>query len=98
MSEVKYIVQLSADGLIPYLFGSNGNSDADYYTAQGTIRVNNGTNTVTENPNNASDVVVRCVYDDWYWVKPDGTEDRLPQNMWTTFTWGDKPKDNPQGD
>lgn len=95
MAEVKYIVQLSTDGLIPYLFGSSGNTNADYYTAQGVIRVNNGTNTVTENPTNANPVV-RCVYDDWYWVKKDGTEDRLPQNMWTTFTWGDKPKDNPQ--
>ena len=102
MAEVKFIVQLSADKIIPYLFGSSGDSDAYYYTAQGIIGVNNGAtnenNRVVENPSNPTGVVVRCVYDDWYWVKPDGTEDRLPQNMWTTWTWGDKPKDNPQTD
>lgn len=102
MAEVKFIVQLSADKIIPYLFGGSGNSDAYYYTAQGIIGVNNGAtnenNRVVENPSNPTGTVVRCVYDDWYWVKPDGTEDRLPQNMWTTWTWGDKPKDNPQTD
>ena len=36
---------------------------------------------------------VRCVYDEWYWKKVDGTEDLCDIK---TFHWGDKPKQNPQ--
>lgn len=38
---------------------------------------------------NSAQVAVRCVYDEWYW------EDKCPEG---TFTWGDKPKSNPQDD
>ena len=37
---------------------------------------------------------VRCVYDEWYWVKQDGQPDRL--GSWNIFTWGDRRKDNTQ--
>lgn len=55
---------------------------------------------------------VRCVYDDWYWIKADGvTPDIIENNTdkiqlisgWYTdgdiremFVWGDKEKNNPQ--
>lgn len=53
---------------------------------------------------------VRCVYDDWYWLKDDGTEDVVTPEVskgneqpddeyWgkvSKFYWGDKEKDNTQ--
>lgn len=39
---------------------------------------------------------VRCVYDEWYWNKVDGTPDRMPESQYRTFHWGDKEKDDPQ--
>lgn len=96
MGEVSYIIDLSARGIMPRLFGAATGSTY-YWTAHGIIRVNNEEGIVEEDvakPNNTN-VAVRCVYDDWYWVKEDGvTEDRLDQ--YGTFTWGDKPKTNPQ--
>lgn len=44
---------------------------------------------------------VRCVYDEWYWVKEDGSQDIMDEGEdkagWRKFTWGDKPKRNAQG-
>ena len=89
-AEVKYIVQLSAWGVIPVLFGyaegttgyTNG-SWAYYWTANGVIRVNSRDGYV-EPSNTTSDVSVRCIYDTWYWT------DRLPESEYDNFYWGDK--------
>lgn len=43
-----------------------------------------------------AEISVRCVYDEWYWNKEDGTPDILPRDKWRIFTWGDKPKQSPQ--
>ena len=39
---------------------------------------------------------VRCVYDEWYWLKEDGSQDILDEKDWNTFRWGDESKQNPQ--
>lgn len=44
----------------------------------------------------AEQTAVRCVYDEWYWVKVDGSPDILKKEDWTKFHWGDKEKASPQ--
>lgn len=86
-AEIEYIVQLSAWGIIPVLFGTAGSySGTTYWSANGAITVvpGNGTATAVNNPNSNSSYYVRCVYDTWYWTdKCDKDE----------FTWGDKAGD-----
>ena len=92
-AEVRYVVNLSANGFMDVLFGNKtGTSTTYYWTSTGFVSVNNSSNTVNDydgspgqgsNPgNNNSSVYVRCVYDDWYW------EDKAPDK--TQFIWGDK--------
>lgn len=84
-------------------------TDAYYWTANGLANVSitvtgqdvtNITKIETtfldSAPANANPAV-RCVYDEWYWVKNDGSED-IPADAprTTTFYWGDYEKDNPQ--
>ena len=78
-AEVEYIVQLSAYGIIPVLFGdASSNTTTRYWSANGAIGVNAYAGTTTA----ATDATaVRCVYDTWYWT------DKCDK---TTFTWGDK--------
>ena len=92
MAEVKFISKLSSLGRIPYLFGranddgSPYNSDHYYWTANGLIHINNGTETAEEATGSSTSTSVRCVYDEWYWG--DATTNRpLTQNR---FTWGDR--------
>ena len=97
MAEVKFISKLSSLGRIPYLFGRANNdgtpynSNHYYWTANGLIHINNGTETAEEYTGTTNNTSVRCVYDEWYWgdaVTQDGTPNRpLTQNR---FTWGDK--------
>lgn len=85
MGEVKFIIKLSADGIIPTLFTEN----SEYWCANGTVTPNNngGYSTSTSFNNNTTNAV-RCVYDEWYWEKSDYP--RLPDNKKGTFTWGDE--------
>lgn len=93
-AEIEYIVQLSAENIIPCLFGSGETTKGYYWSANGILGVDYSGN-IDYNGNTASGV--RCVYDDWYWVNNDGTEDLAPGGeTCSTFYWGDKPKDNPQ--
>ena len=83
-AEVKYIVSLSAKGIIPLLFNNND----EYACAEGYIIANNGTVTYT-NTKLTSGLAVRCVYDDWYWGSDRVlTTDTQKQ----VFTWGDMPR------
>lgn len=80
-AEIQYIVQLSAWGIIPTLFGTEGSEDATkYWSANGAVNVTPATGDV-EPSSDTSDGPVRCVYDTWYWT------DKCSK---TTFTWGDK--------
>ena len=81
MGEINYLVNLSAKGLIPRLFG-NATGSTDYWCANGYVTVSG--NTVTKHPNVTSgNRYVRCVYDEWYW----GSE-TIPDR--TVFTCGDE--------
>lgn len=82
-AEVEYISNLSAQKKIPLLF----NPDVAYWTANGNYKIGAGLQTTD------ASTAVRCVYDEWYWVKADGTPDKCDIS---TFTWGDKEKVNPQ--
>lgn len=87
-AELAYIKQLSNEQIIPELLAD----DAYYWSATNAIQID-GNGNISESTANT---YVRCVYDEWYWVKADGTQDLAPST--TTFYWGDKPKDNPQTD
>lgn len=86
-AEVEYIVQLSAWGKIPILFGilpdnANYGEDSDYWSANGVVRVNSKTGKSSSiSESDASGLSVRCVYDTWYWT------DKCQKDR---FTWGDK--------
>lgn len=119
-AEIRFIAQLSADNKIPVLFGATGASGMGYYwSAHGGLKID-GNNTVADNPEGDpgdngqyKNVIVnaaRCVYDEWYWVTTDGSQDVImpetkkekgqpADEYWghvTTVMWGDKPKDNTQ--
>lgn len=83
-SEIAFIVQLSAQQVIPELFTA-GNA---YWCAGGRVTPNsNGSVTISESTgNNNTTSPVRCVYDEWYWEK--SAYPRMPENN-VTFTWGD---------
>jgi hypothetical protein len=85
-AEVKYVVNLSANGFMDILFGNprTTNESTNYWTSTGYVTVNNYTKTVVDNDGSPSNqnVYVRCVYDDWYWA------DKAPDK--TKHVWGDK--------
>lgn len=72
IGELKFVQYLSNKGLVPKVFVK----DVDYVTAFGVYRFNgNG-----QESENGSSGWVRCVYDEWYWVKPDGSPDNIKPN------------------
>lgn len=89
-AELAYIKQLSNENLIPELLATG----SYYWSSTNKIQIDDNGN-ITEDTSN-SNTYVRCVYDEWYWVNADGSQDILPTNLWTSFRWGDKQKDNPQ--
>ncbi|MBQ3122059.1 MAG: hypothetical protein IJC08_05610 [Bacteroidaceae bacterium] len=83
-AEIEYIVQLSAWGVIPVLFGTAGSSSGTtYWSANGAIQVFPalGTAEALDNVDSGDEYYTRCVYDTWYWT------DKCTK---TQFTWGDK--------
>ena len=84
LGEIRFIVLLSSYQIIPALFSTT----VSYWYAGGRVQPNgNGGVTVTEGTNAGySQVMVRCVYDEWYWE--NSQYPRLPGNT-LTFTWGD---------
>lgn len=69
VGEMKFVQMLSNSGVVPRIF----NKETDYVAAQGIYRFDDNGNEST----NGSDGWVRCVYDDWYWVREDGTPDNI---------------------
>lgn len=96
LAEVQFISTLSSLGRIPYLFGyssNNGQTATDrsayYWTANGLIQVNNGSNPPIAKEysgSTPSETTVRCVYDEWFW----GDATTRPVSDKTQFTWGDR--------
>jgi len=77
MSEIKFIAQLSSNGVFEFMFEGN------YWSANGVVKVAKQGGSVTPQPT-ANDALLRCVYDSWYW----GDEQWNPR---TEFVWGDRP-------
>lgn len=73
VAEFSYIAYLSGKGYIPHLYSLNKH----YWTASGIYKYKEG----EVEAETATNVYVRCVYDEWYWT------DKCNEN---TFTWGDK--------
>ncbi len=85
VAEVKYVVNLSANGFMDALFGNKDENQITYYwCASGWVGVNyNATEKVTSGTGTPSgQAYARCVYDEWYW------SDKAPDKA--QFTWGDK--------
>lgn len=81
-AEVGFIAQLSAMGFFEFLFNDGGT----YWSANGAIRIKGK----TVEDSNASNALLRCVYDSWYWDQIDGLEGDPRHNPRDKFVWGDK--------
>ena len=90
ISEIEYVMQLSADNKIPHLFGLINQSNSLYWCSTGLLSIdlvgiddpNDGRTArdrITER-DGSYDIpqrnapAVRCVYDEWYWTQVDGGE------------------------
>lgn len=82
-AEIAFIVQLSADNVIPKLFTVG----SAYWCAGGTATPKNGGG-VTLGESLTGTTYVRCVYDEWYWEKSEYP--RVPDANATSFIWGDE--------
>lgn len=96
VGEIEFVNSLSKRGVIPALFKKG--DDYPYITAQGIYVFDNAGNIKEKSESTG---YTRCVYDDWYWVKADGTPDNLKTiaeiyNNEKVFIWGDREKKNPQ--
>ena len=110
--EIEYIMTLAAQKKIPRLFGANENDTWYYWCAQGLVQVpaGNAANqniTIITSPGGTAPfngdnyrARTRFVYDEWYWgndnisAKPGETPNGT--TLMYDFTWGDRPKSNPQ--
>lgn len=83
VAEVRFAMSLSANGMIPFLFGSE-EGYVDYWVSTGLVRIDRSKDPVEIKERDASGShPVRCVYDEWYWT------DKLTDSQKSTFTWGD---------
>ena len=82
-AEAAFIVSLSNEKKIPYLF----NTDTNYWCAHGDFKPKG--NNVDLNPSGDASSV-RCVYDEWYWGSERvALKDNDGKDL---FTWGDAPR------
>ena len=91
-AECMFVISLQNRGKIPELFTPGGRgywcaSCGLYYSSSDLHRASFGDYVNTSNTDKGQ---IRCVYDEWYWENT-GTN-RLPENKWGTFTWGDMPR------
>ena len=91
MAEISFSAQLSANGVFTAQFSNL------YWSANGVVNVDQGTGSVTPEPNQ-KEGFVRCVYDSWYWGDGRVVEDKdgnvvvVKDNSGTPhiFVWGDE--------
>lgn len=90
ISEIEYVMQLSADNKIPHLFGLIDQSNSLYWCSTGLLSIDLvGINDPTDLRTSRERITkrdgtydipqrnapaVRCVYDEWYWNQVDGGE------------------------
>lgn len=82
-AESIFIAQLSANKIIPQLFGTVGKYSNTYYWTGSQTTFGSYDKKIH---NDQSTAYVRCVYDDWYWGS------NQVNGAITTFTWGDQPR------
>lgn len=77
LGEMQIYSYLSSEtvGIIPDVFGI----DICHWTAQGGYKVRDSGEITPEN--STSQRYVRCVYDDWYWIKKDSKGNFVPDNL-----------------
>lgn len=84
-AELKYIVYLGENGMIPRLLEKGGR----YWTAHGLYTIQNDGSLIKSTSTTG---FVRCVYDDWYWdVYPQYTLEPNADGSFV-FTFGDMPR------
>lgn len=99
-AELELLKDLQAAGIIKDIFAREKKNDTN--GGVGTNWCNRGA-TGDGSHFGGSSSYVRCVYDLWYWEKVDAngvSTGRIPPGTnnanWKIFTWGDRPKENPQ--
>ena len=77
MGELMFFKMLQNRNVIPVIFPKDGNEYRALWTAQSLVKFEKDNSDVRlYYPNDGMDHKwVRCVYDDWYWVKDDGSAD-----------------------
>lgn len=91
VAEIMYMAQLTTDGLIPRLLGSDTGSNSDYWCNSGYVTVPSGDSSASPSSSTGKTGTkyTRCVYDEWYWE-----DTQYEQVTKTTFTWGDQPRES----
>ncbi|MBR5481370.1 MAG: hypothetical protein IKU85_06745 [Bacteroidaceae bacterium] len=84
MAEIKFVAKLYADTHIPPLFSSG----TGYWCASGSVTPSNTGSVTINNNTSRGNCALRSVYDVWYWE--NSPVNRLPQDKYTQFTWGDE--------
>ena len=101
-AEMNYIKSLQTKSIIVDIFYNQSNSATEgnltTWCAQGVTNARG----LTGKDKDAKSYT-RCVYDLWYWEKVDANGKvtlpaNLPSEKYDTFTWGDRPKENPLDD
>lgn len=85
MGEIRFVSQLSANGVFEWQFSGN------YWSANGAVFVDKTNKTVT--PATRDFALIRCVYDTWYWgdeqIPTPGRPGSTNINEYNEFRWAD---------
>lgn len=82
IGEMLFFRMLQKKNILPELFGKDGDEYRSHWTAQYMMKFGkDGSDVRLYEANDGQDHKwVRCVYDDWYWVKDDGSADIFTAN------------------
>ena len=77
IGEMLFFRMLQKRNVLPEIFGKDGNEYRSHWTAQYMMKFdkNNSDVRMYTADDSQDHKWVRCVYDDWYWVKDDGSAD-----------------------
>lgn len=100
ISEIEYVMQLSADNKIPHLFGLEDKNNSLYWCSTGLLSIDlTGINDPADDRTSRERITkrdgtydipqytapaVRCIYDEWYWAQVDGTDLPTPDGVLET--------------
>lgn len=93
LAEVSFVAQLSVNQTFSPIFNNSGN----YWSANGAVRIENG----SVEPKQLNNALLRCVYDTWYWGDDQKEYDQWrrlvyppssPAELRNMFVWGDRPR------